>query len=67
MRNHRYLVLTVLVGVKTVQESLRHSTSIITLDLYALSTTPNKLAAQRRLIEAIVLKNPAPTGSTAVN
>ena len=55
------------VDVKTVQESLRHSTSKITLDLYAQSTTPNKLAAQRQLIEAIVPKNQALSASTAIN
>ena len=55
------------VDVKTVQESLRHSTSKITLDLYAQSTTPNKLAAQRQLIEAIVTENQAVSSSTAVN
>ena len=55
------------VDVKTVQESLRHSTSKITLDLYAQSTTPNKLAAQRQLIETIVPKNQAASASTAVN
>lgn len=55
------------VDVKTAQESLRHSTSKITLDLYAQSTTPNKLAAQHQLIEAIVPKNQAASASTAVN
>ncbi|HEX5413946.1 MAG TPA: site-specific integrase [Terriglobia bacterium] len=55
------------VDVKTVQESLRHSTSKLTLDLYAQSTSPTKLAAQRQLIEAIVPKNQVPTASTAVN
>jgi len=54
------------VDVKPVQESLRHSTSKITLDLFAQSTTPNKLTAQRQLIEAIVPKNQVATGSTAV-
>jgi hypothetical protein len=33
----------------------------------AQSTTPNKLAAQRRLIEAIVPKNQAASASTAIN
>jgi integrase len=55
------------VDVKIAQESLRHSTSKITLDLYEQSTTPNKLAAQRQLIEAIVPKNQAASASTAIN
>jgi hypothetical protein len=55
------------VDVKTVQESLRHSTSKIKLELYAQSTTPNKLAAQRQLIEVIVPKNQAASASTAIN
>jgi len=67
---HRSLVSFLIadgVDVKTVQESLWHSTSKITLDLYAQSTTPNKLAAQQQLIEAIVPKNQAVSASTAVN
>jgi integrase len=48
------------VDIKTVQESLRHSTSTITLDLYAQATTFNKLAAQRKLIETIVPKTQQP-------
>ena len=55
------------VDIKTVQESLRHSTSKITLDLYAQATTPNKLAAQRKLIETIVPKTHRPTLLTPVN
>jgi len=54
------------VDIKTVQESLRHSTSQVTLDLYARSTTPNKLAAQRKLIETIVPKTHQPAMPTPV-
>ena len=55
------------VDVKTVQESLRHSTSKVTLDLYAQATTPNKLAAQRRLIDMIVPKTQQPAALTTEN
>ncbi len=48
------------VDIKTVQESLRNSTSKITLDLYAQAVTANKLAAQRKLIETIVPKTHQP-------
>jgi integrase len=49
------------VDVKTVQESFRHSTSKITLDLYAQAVTSNKLAAQQKLIETIIPKEQQPT------
>ncbi len=55
------------VDVKAVQESLRHSTSKVTLDLYAQATTPNKRAAQRRLIDTIVPKTQQPAVLTTVN
>lgn len=55
------------VDVKTVQESLRHSTSKITLDLYAQATTPNKLAAQRKLIETIIPKTQQPAFLAGLN
>ena len=55
------------VDIKTVQESLRHSTSKITLDLYAQATTLNKLAAQRKLIDTIVPKTQQPTVLTGLN
>jgi integrase len=55
------------VDIKTVQESLHHSTSKITLDLYAQATTPNKLAALRKLIDAIVPKTQQPTILTGLN
>jgi len=55
------------VDIKTVQEPLRHSTSKITLDLYAQATTPNKLAAQRKLIDTIVPKTQQPTVLVTVN
>src|SRR5579883_3038341 len=49
------------VDVKTVQESFRHSTSKITLDLYAQAVTSNKLAAKQKLIETIIPKEQQPT------
>ncbi|MGO9272207.1 MAG: tyrosine-type recombinase/integrase [Terriglobia bacterium] len=55
------------VDVKTVQESLRHSTSKVTLDLYAQASTPNELAAQRRLIDMIVPKTQRPAPLTTVD
>lgn len=54
------------VDVKTFQESLRHSTSKTTLDLYTQATTPNKLADRRRLIDTIVPKTYQPTVLTTV-
>ena len=55
------------VDVKTVQESLRHSTSRITLDLYAQATMPGKLLAQRNLIDTIVPKSQQPAVQATVN
>ncbi|HVO82232.1 MAG TPA: site-specific integrase, partial [Terriglobales bacterium] len=40
--------------VKTVQESLRHADSKITLDTYTQGLMPVKRAAQRKVIQAIV-------------
>ncbi len=39
--------------VKTVQESLRHADSKVTLDVYTRGLMPVKRAAQRKLIEAV--------------
>ncbi len=55
------------VDIKTVQESLRYSTSKITLDLYAQATTPNKLAPLRKLNDTIVPKTRQPTVLTGLN
>ena len=40
--------------VKTVQESLRHADSKVTLDVYTQGLMPVKLAAQRKVFEMIV-------------
>jgi integrase len=40
--------------VKTVQESLRHADSKVTLDTYTQGLMPVKRAAQRKVIEMIV-------------
>jgi integrase len=42
--------------VKTVQESLRHADSKITLDTYTQGLMPAKKAAQRKVFEAVVPK-----------
>jgi integrase len=42
--------------VKTVQESLRHADSKITLDTYTQGLMPVKKAAQQKVFEAIVPK-----------
>ena len=47
-------------AVKTVQESLRHADSKVTLDIYTQGLMPVKRAAQRKVIEMIV-----PIGSQA--
>jgi len=39
--------------VKTVQESLRHADSKVTLDVYTQGLMPVKRAAQRKVIEAV--------------
>jgi site-specific recombinase XerD len=39
--------------VKTVQESLRHADSKMTLDVYTQGLMPLKRAAQRKVIEAV--------------
>jgi integrase len=53
----RHSYATILKGngedVKTVQESLRHANSRITLDTYTQALTPLKRAAQRRVVEMI--------------
>jgi len=40
-------------GTKTIQESLRHADSKITLDTYTQGLMPVKRAAQRKVIEAV--------------
>ena len=40
--------------VKTVQESLRHASSKITLDLYAQAVTPTKRRAQTRVVRMLL-------------
>jgi integrase len=40
--------------VKTVQESLRHADSQITLDTYTQGLMPVKGAAQKKVLDAIV-------------
>jgi integrase len=52
---HSYATLLKANGedVKTVQESLRHASSKVTLDCYTQGTMPAKLAAQRKVVEAI--------------
>jgi integrase len=39
--------------VKVVQELLRHSSSKMTLDVYAQALTPTKRAAQRKVVAMI--------------
>jgi len=39
--------------VKTVQESLRHASSKVTLDVYTQAVTPAKREAQRKVVEMI--------------
>jgi integrase len=40
--------------IKTVQELLRHANSQITMDIYAQGTTPAKLAAQEKVLQAFL-------------
>jgi integrase len=40
---------------KVVQESLRHADSRVTLDAYAQAVTPAKRAAQRKVVEQLVI------------
>ena len=39
--------------VKVVQELLRHSSSLITMDVYAQAQTPAKRAAQQKVVEMV--------------
>jgi hypothetical protein len=55
------------VDAKTAHESFRYSTNKITLGLCAQATTPKKLAAQRRLIDAIIPKTYLPTVLMTIN
>ena len=50
--------------MKTVQESLRHADSKMTLDVYTQGLMPVKRAAQRKVIEAI---GPIWTHASAMN
>lgn len=52
--------------VKTVQESLRHADSKVTLDVYTQGLMPLKRAAQRKVIEAIAVDPNGPTQMAAV-
>ena len=52
--------------VKTVQESLRHADSKMTLDVYTQGLMPLKRAAQRKAIEAIVVDPNGPTRTAAI-
>jgi integrase len=42
--------------IKVVQELLRHANSRITLDIYTQALTPEKRAAQKKIVEMIVAK-----------
>jgi integrase len=44
--------------VRLVQELLRHSNPVITLDAYARSTTPRKIEAQGRVMEQLLAEAP---------
>ncbi|HKR29214.1 MAG TPA: site-specific integrase [Terriglobales bacterium] len=54
----RRTVATLLVAngedVKTVQESLRHANSKVTLDLYAQAVTPAKRKAQSKIVQMLI-------------
>ena len=54
----RRTVATLLVAngedVKTVQESLRHANSKVTLDLYAQAVTPTKRKAQSKIVQMLL-------------
>jgi integrase len=54
----RRTVATLLVAngedVKTVQESLRHANSKVTLDLYAQALTPTKRKAQSKIVQMLI-------------
>lgn len=53
--------------VKTVQESLRHADSKVTLDVYTQGLMPLKRAAQRKVIEAIVVDPDGPTAEAMIS
>ena len=53
--------------VKTVQESLRHADSKVTLDTYTQGLMPVKRAAQRKVIQAIVPIRSHVSGMTAAS
>ena len=53
--------------VKTVQESLRHADSKVTLDTYTQGLMPVKRAAQRKVIEAVGPKWTHPAEMTAAS
>ncbi len=57
----RRTVATLLVAngedIKTVQESLRHANSRITLDLYAQAVTPAKRNAQSKIVQMLLPEN----------
>jgi integrase len=46
--------------VKVVQELLRHSSSRITMDIYAQAQMPAKRAAQQKVVEMVRSEKPAP-------
>jgi site-specific recombinase XerD len=46
--------------VKVVQELLRHSSSRITVDIYAQAQMPAKRAAQHKVVEMVRSEKPAP-------
>jgi hypothetical protein len=54
----RRTVATLLVAngedIKTVQESLRHANSKLTLDLYAQAITPTKRKAQSKIVQMLL-------------
>ena len=45
-------------NVKVVQELLRHSSSRITMDVYAQAMTPAKRAAQQKVVEMVRREKP---------
>ena len=46
--------------VKVVQELLRHSSSRITMDIYAQAQMPAKRAAQQKVVEMVRSEKPPP-------
>jgi integrase len=53
--------------VKTVQESLRHADSKVTLDVYTQGLMPLKRAAQRKVFQAIVVDPNGPTPTALIS